>query len=80
MKKLTMKTKPKSLTLSEVWKLYLLDTGTETSSFIIGCLDIFYPNKSRDKLDVLSKMRKYREANSTYSTFCENMEGLVRND
>ena len=42
MKKLTMKTKPKNLTLSEIWKLYLLDTGKSTPELVGGILSAYY--------------------------------------
>jgi hypothetical protein len=79
MKKLTMKTKPKKLTLSEVWELYLLDTGEETSEFIIRVLDLCYPKLSRDNMEIMDTMKKYFEAKSIYSIFLSVTQGLVGN-
>ena len=62
MKKLTMKTKPKNLTLSEMWELYLLDTGVETSGFIIKVLDLCYPKLDRDGLSGFSLCELARKA------------------
>ena len=74
-----MKTKPKNLTLSEMWELYLLDTGVETSGFIIKVLDLCYPGLDRDKIDVFGKMKKYQEAKFSYSSFLGFIKGMVGN-
>jgi hypothetical protein len=60
--KLTMKTKPKSLTLSQIWELYLLDGGKETSGFIIKVLDLCYPKFDRSGLSGFSLCELARKA------------------
>jgi hypothetical protein len=79
MKKLTMKTKPKSLTLAEMWSLYLIDEGKETSGFIIKVLDFCYPKLDREKLDIVKKMKKYGEAKLLYLPFLHLIQGMVGN-
>jgi hypothetical protein len=78
MKKLTMKTKPKNLSLSEMWELYLLDTGVETSVFVIRVLDLCYPKLDRDG-SIVKKMGKYKEAKLPYSSFLCMIQGMVGN-
>lgn len=48
--KLKMKSKPKMLTLQEVYELYRLDSGEETSEFVIKVLDLCYPKLDREGL------------------------------
>jgi hypothetical protein len=80
MKKLTLKTKPKRPVFREVCQIYLLDTGTETSEFIIKVLDLCYPKLDRGKMDVFDMMGKYREAKANYIVFQQMVEGMVGND
>ena len=77
--KLTIKTKPKRLTLGQMYSLYLTDTGVETAEFIISLLDLCYPNKDRDSMNVFDKMTKYREAKVMYSVFVSMTKGMVGN-
>ena len=74
-----MKTKPKNLSLSEMWELYLLDTGVETSDFVIKVLDLCFPKFDRDSMDILNKMKKYREARVGYNSFFDSIKGMVGN-
>lgn len=60
MKRLTMKTKPRNLTLSEMWKLYLDIPEKDTPEWVLQILKVFYPN--RDTTNALDKMEKYYEA------------------
>ena len=80
MKKLTMKTKPRSLTLGQMWELFLLDTGVETSEFIIKALDLFYPKLDRENMNVFDKMKKYYQVKPLYSEFLVVIKGMVGND
>ena len=77
MKKLTMKTKPTTLTLGQMWELFLLDTGVETSEFIIKALDLFYPKLDRDGLDgaTLCFMSRKAIIVSQYDTFKKSVGG-----
>jgi len=77
--KLTMKTKPKRLTLSQIWSLYLVDEGEETSGFVIKMLDLCYPKLNREKMDAMDKMGKYWEAKSSYFPFLDVIKGMVGN-
>jgi hypothetical protein len=79
MKKLTMKSKPKNLTLSEMWELYLLDTGEPTPDFIISVLDLRYPKLDRDDIDISILTNKYRESLNDYSSFLGFIKGMVGN-
>ena len=74
-----MKSKPKNLTLSEMWELYLLDTGVETSGFVIKVLDLCYPKLGRDNMNIVRKMDKYNEAKLSYSSFLHLIQGMVGN-
>lgn len=74
-----MKSKPKFLTLPEVYELYKADTGEETPEFVIKVLDLCYPKLNRDKIDVFEKMDKYREAKANYTIFLQLIEGMVGN-
>jgi hypothetical protein len=76
---LNLKSKPKSLTLQEVYELYRMDTGTETPEFIIKVLDLSYPKLGRDKMNIGDKMNKYREAKYNYTNFRQLVEGMVGN-
>ena len=77
--KLKMKTKPKFLTLQEVYELYRLDSGEETPEFIIKVLDLCYPKLDREDMDVFDKMTKYQEAKLYYTNFRGLVEGMVGN-
>jgi len=79
MRQLKLKSKPKSLTLQEVYELYRMDTGTETPEFVIKVLDLSYPKLGRDKIDIFDKMDKYREAKAYYTNFLQLVEGMVGN-
>ena len=79
MKKLTMKTKPTTLTLGQMWELFLLDTGVETSEFIIKTLDLFYPKLDRESMNVFDKMKKYYQVKPSYSEFLVVIKGMVGN-
>jgi hypothetical protein len=79
MMKLTMKTRPRNLTTQQMWELYVADTGVETSEFIVKVLDLCYPNRNREKMDVFSKMTKYREARVGYNGFLQLIKGMVGN-
>ena len=79
MRQLKLNSKPKSLTLQEVYELYRMDTGTETPEFIIKVLDLSYPKLNRDEMDVFEKMNKYREAKAQYTAFHQTVEGMVGN-
>ena len=79
MRQLKLKSKPKSLTLQEVYELYRMDTGEETPEFVIKVLDLSYPKLARDKMDVFDKMSKYQEAKLYYTSFRQLVEGVVRN-
>jgi hypothetical protein len=48
--KLTMKTKPKSLTLGQIYEIYCMDTGVETSDLVIKVLDLCYPKLNKESL------------------------------
>jgi hypothetical protein len=76
---LRMKSKPKFLTLQEVYELYRMDTGEETPEFIIKVLDLSYPKLDREKIDVFEKMSKYQEAKLYYTNFKMLVEGMVGN-
>jgi hypothetical protein len=76
---LRMKSKPKLLTLQEVYELYRMDTGEETPEFIIKVLDLSYPKLDRDRIDVFEKMSKYQEAKLYYTSFRQLVEGMVGN-
>ena len=77
--KLKMKTKPKFLTLQEVYELYRLDGGEETPEFVIKVLDLCYPKLDREDMDVFDKMAKYQEAKLYYTNFRGLVEGMVGN-
>lgn len=77
--KLTKKSKPKKLTLSQVWNLYRMDTGTETPEFIVKMLDLCYPNKDRESIDIMDKFDKYYQAKNIYSRFLMVIKGMVGN-
>ena len=79
MRQLKLKSKPKSLTLQEVYELYRMDTGTETPEFIIKVLDLSYPKLNRDRIDLFEKMYKYQEAKAYYTNFLQLVEGMVGN-
>lgn len=79
MRRLKAKSKPKSLTLQEVYDLYRMDTGTETPDFIIKVLDLCYPKLNRENNNVLDRMNKYREALANYTVFYQMVEGMVGN-
>ena len=79
MRQLTLKSKPKSLTLREVYELYRMDTGTETPEFIIKVLDLCYPKLGRDDMDVFGKMDKYEQAVGAYKGFLNLIKGVVGN-
>lgn len=67
MRQLKMKSKPKFLTLQEVYELYRLDTGTETSEFIIKVLDLCYPKLNREGIsgiELILLSRKATESNN----------------
>ena len=74
-----MTSKPKTLTLHEVYELYRIDTGTETPEFIIKVLDLSYPKLGRDKIELSDKMNKYQEAKLYYTNFLQLVEGMVGN-
>jgi hypothetical protein len=78
-RQLKLKSKPKLLTLHEVYELYKLDKGKETPEFIIKVLDLSYPKLGRDKIDLFIKMGKYQEAKSRYTGFLQLIEGMVGN-
>lgn len=62
-----MKTKPKFLTLQEVYELYRLDSGEETPEFVIKVLDLCYPKLDREGLSGLELIffsRKATEMNN----------------
>ena len=80
MRQLKLKSKPKLLTLQEVYELYRMDTGTETPDFIIKVLDLSYPKLDREKMNIGDKMNRYREAKSYYTNFKMLVEGMVGND
>jgi hypothetical protein len=79
MHQLKMTSKPKFLTLQEVYELYRLDSGEETPEFVIKVLDLCYPKLNRDKMDVFEKMNKYQEAKLYYTDFRGLVEGMVGN-
>jgi hypothetical protein len=56
-----------------------MDTGIETSEFIIKVLDLCYPKLARDKIEFADMMSKYREAKLYYTNFQESVEGMVGN-
>jgi len=72
-----MKTKPKNLSLSEMWELYLLDTGEETSGFVIKVLDLCYPKLDRDSMDIFYRLEKYEEGKVGYNEFFSLIKGMV---
>lgn len=76
MKKLTTETKPKNITLHQIWKLFVSDTGNETTDFVIQSLDTFYPNMDREDMDVFTRLNKYYEAKSGYARFCFMIKGV----
>lgn len=77
--KLTKNTKPKRLTLGQVWSLYLMDTGTETAEFVVASLDAFYPKLDREDVDIFVRFDKYKEARIDCDAFCVIAKGLVGN-
>jgi hypothetical protein len=77
--KLKINSKPKFLTLQEVYELYRMDTGTETPEFVIKVLDLCYPKLDRSMIGIVDKMNKYREAKQYYTNFRELVEGMVGN-
>jgi hypothetical protein len=79
MRRLKLKSKPKSLALHEVYELYKMDAGEETPEFIIRMLDLSYPRLNRDEMDIFEKMDKYREAKAAYSVFQTVIKGMVGN-
>ena len=79
MRQLKLKSKPKSLTLREVYELYRMDTGEETPEFVIKVLDLSYPKLGRDKIDLFKKISKYQEAKAYYTNFLQLVEGMVGN-
>ena len=68
MKKLTMKTKPKNLTLSEMWKLYIIggDDVSPTPELVGGILSSYY-----DDLDGTRQVKRalFQKALSGYEGF-----------
>lgn len=67
MRQLKLKSKPKTLTLHEVYELYRMDTGTETPEFIIKVLDLSYPKLDRDGIsgiELCTIARKSLETNN----------------
>lgn len=78
-KKLTKKTKPRKLTLGQIWKLCLADTDEVTAEFVISVLDAYYPNKDRENMNVFDKMAKYSQAKVGYSGFLGVIKGMVGN-
>ena len=79
MRQLKLKSKPKLLTLQEVYELYRMDTGEETPEFVIKVLDLSYPKLGRDKIEFGDMMTKYQEARAQYISFQELVEGMVGN-
>ena len=79
MRQLKLKSKPRLLTLQEVYELYRLDSGEETPEFIIKVLDLCYPKLDRENMDVFDKMNKYQEAKLYYTNFKMLVEGMVGN-
>lgn len=77
--KLTAKTKPRRLTLSQMWKLYMADTGTETPESIIRTLDIAYPQIVREGVNVGIKIIKYRQVQEQVEVFRGLLQGMVTN-
>ena len=80
MHQLKLKSKPKFLTLQQVYELYRMDTGTETPEFVIKVLDLCYPKLSMDKIEFAGMITKYQEAKAQYTIFQELVEGMVGND
>ena len=77
--KLKMKSKPKMMTLQEVYELYRMDSGEETSEFVVKVLDLCYPELDREDMNVFEKMNKYREAKLYYTNFHGLIEDMVGN-
>lgn len=77
--KLTMKTKPKSLTLGQIYEIYCMDTGVETSDLVIKVLDLCYPKLDRDGMNIFDKMKKYAQAKVEYAGFLMVIKGMVGN-
>lgn len=77
--KLTMKTKPGKLTLGQIWKLHLSAPENENAEFVVSVLDLFYPSRDRNKLDIFAKMEKYRQARVGYDSFVGIIKGMVGN-
>ena len=78
--KLTKKSKPRSLTLGQIWQLYLLDTGTETAEFIIKTLDLCYPKKDREGVSGVDLCYSSRKCYPDYLKFKAYISTLVSHD
>lgn len=77
--KLTKNSKPRKLTLGQVWKLYLLDEGKETGEFIATSLDAYYTKKDRESLGVFERLKKYEDVKPLYTSFSNLVKGMVGN-
>ena len=77
--RLTIKTKPKKLTLGQMWRLYSLDSGHETPEFIITLLDFSFPGRNREDMSITDRFTKYREVRPIYDVFSQMIKGMVGN-
>ena len=78
MKKLKLTTKPKRLTLREMWELYL--SGEEgTPEFIVKTLDLAYPNYNREDVDVETRIELYRSGIVGWMQYAEFIKGMETN-
>ena len=77
--RLTIKTKPKKLTLGQMWQLYSLDSGHETPEFIITLLDFSFPGMNREDMSITDRFTKYREVRPLYDVFSQMIKGMVGN-